>query len=59
MQIFQTLDVDQDGHLSFVELVEGLSTTSTGSPEERLRWTFRLYDASGDGLLEHQEVSTT
>ena len=24
--------------------------------EEQLRWTFKLYDASGDGVLEQQEV---
>ena len=26
--------------------------------EEQLRWTFKLYDASGDGVLEQQEVSS-
>ena len=24
--------------------------------EDQLRWTFKLYDASGDGVLEQQEV---
>ena len=24
--------------------------------EEQLRWTFKLYDASGDGVLEQPEV---
>ena len=24
--------------------------------EDQLRWTFKLYDASGDGMLEQQEV---
>ena len=59
LQIFQALDTNQDGRLSLVELVLGLSSTSSASPEERLRWTFRLYDASGDGLLEYQEVRSS
>lgn len=56
LQIFQTLDTNNDGCLSFSEFVHGLNVTANGSREDQLRWTFKLYDASGDGVLEQQEV---
>ena len=34
-----------------------LSTLLKGSVYERLRWTFRLYDINGDGLITQNEIS--
>lgn len=34
----------------------GLSVLSRGSPEEKLRWIFRLYDTDGDGWLNRGDV---
>jgi len=56
LQIFQALDTDSNDCLSFKEFVLGLNVTANGSREDQLRWTFKLYDASGDGVLEQQEV---
>ena len=33
-----------------------LSLLLTGSLEDRLRWTFRLYDVNRDGVLDRQEL---
>ena len=40
----------------FREFVLGMSITSSGSREERLRWSFRLYDISKDGVLRVEEM---
>lgn len=33
-----------------------LSTLSRGSPEEKLRWAFRLYDCDKDGFISPVEL---
>ena len=38
------------------EFVLGLSVTSTGTKEERLRWSFRLYDIRRDGVIRAEEM---
>ena len=38
------------------EFVLGLSVTSTGSKEDRLRWSFRLYDIRRDGVIREEEM---
>jgi len=56
-QVFQALDTDGNDKLSFREFVLGMNITSTGTQEDKLRWAFRLYDASGDGVLQEEEFS--
>ena len=34
----------------------GLSQLIHGSLEDKLRWTFKLYDLNGDGVLSKEEV---
>ena len=47
--LFRTLDADKSGAIDFTELVLALHLEATGSTEERLRWTFRMYDEDADG----------
>lgn len=39
------------------EFVQGLSILSRGSVEEKLRWTFSLYDINGDGFITRDEMT--
>ncbi|XP_063381868.1 Kv channel-interacting protein 1-like [Cydia fagiglandana] len=55
--VFNTLDQDRSGLLSFEEFVTGLSVLSRGSLEEKLRWTFSLYDINGDGCITKEEMT--
>ncbi|CAH2084922.1 unnamed protein product [Euphydryas editha] len=55
--VFNTLDQDRSGLLSFEEFVTGLSILSRGTLEEKLRWTFTLYDINGDGYITKEEMT--
>ncbi|KAF9804633.1 hypothetical protein SFRURICE_014541 [Spodoptera frugiperda] len=55
--VFNTLDQDRSGLLSFEEFVTGLSILSRGTLEEKLRWTFSLYDINGDGCITKDEMT--
>ncbi|CAG4929360.1 unnamed protein product [Colias eurytheme] len=55
--VFNTLDQDRSGLLSFEEFVTGLSVLSRGTIEEKLRWTFSLYDINGDGYITKEEMT--
>uniref|UniRef100_A0A8D9ALP1 Kv channel-interacting protein 1 n=1 Tax=Cacopsylla melanoneura TaxID=428564 RepID=A0A8D9ALP1_9HEMI len=55
--VFKTMDHTQTGLLSFEDFVQGLSVLSRGSVEEKLRWTFTLYDINGDGRITRDEMT--
>ncbi|XP_046658324.1 Kv channel-interacting protein 1 isoform X4 [Homalodisca vitripennis] len=55
--VFNSLDQDRSGLLSFEDFVHGLSILSRGSLDEKLRWTFSLYDINGDGRITREEMT--
>lgn len=55
--VFNTLDQDHSGLISFEDFVQGLSILSRGSLDEKLRWTFSLYDINGDGFITREEMT--
>ena len=38
------------------DFVLGLSILVNGSNEEKLEWTFHLYDLDGDGVISREEM---
>lgn len=44
-------------HLVLQDFVQGLSVLCRGSVEDKLRWTFTLYDINGDGRITREEMT--
>ncbi|XP_055709072.1 Kv channel-interacting protein 4-like isoform X2 [Phlebotomus papatasi] len=55
--VFNTLDQDNSGIISFEDFIQTLSILSRGSLEEKLTWTFALYDINGDGYVTKEEMT--
>ncbi|XP_071393795.1 guanylyl cyclase inhibitory protein [Centroberyx affinis] len=55
-QIFRTLDNNGDGVVDFREYVMAISMLIEGSSEEKLRWSFKLYDKDRDGAITREEM---
>ncbi|CAF2527528.1 unnamed protein product [Rotaria sp. Silwood2] len=54
--VFRCFDRDHDQKISFGEFLIALSITAKGSLEEKLDWTFDLYDVDGDGFISRNEM---
>lgn len=55
-QVFRTFDTDNNGYVSFNEFLLAINISSSGSPEEKLKWVFKLYDINGDGVINRCEM---
>jgi len=40
------------------DFVTSLSVIARGSVDDKLRWTFNLYDVDGDGVISRSEMTT-
>ncbi|XP_019748001.1 guanylate cyclase activator 1g [Hippocampus comes] len=54
--IFHSFDTNQDNALDFLEYVAALHLILRGNLEDRLKWSFKMYDKDGNGKLDRQEV---
>lgn len=54
--IFRSFDHNNDGFISFKELMITLSMTTAGSNDEKLEWLFSVYDYDGNGQISIDEV---
>ncbi|XP_057702806.1 guanylate cyclase activator 1g [Corythoichthys intestinalis] len=54
--IFRSFDTNKDNALDFLEYVAALHLILRGNLEDRLKWSFKMYDKDGNGKLDRQEV---
>ncbi|XP_030650081.1 guanylyl cyclase-activating protein 2-like [Chanos chanos] len=54
--IFNSFDSNQDKTIDFMEYVAALHLVLRGRLEDRLKWSFKVYDRDGNGRLDRQEV---
>ncbi|XP_044050076.1 guanylyl cyclase-activating protein 2-like [Siniperca chuatsi] len=54
--VFQSFDTNKDGHIDFMEYVAALHLVLRGKLEDKLKWSFKVYDRDGNGCLDREEV---
>lgn len=48
--------ISQDGQIDFMEYVAAVHLVLRGKLEDKLKWSFKVYDRDGNGCLDRQEV---
>ena len=50
-QIFGKFDADNSGSIDFKEFMLATNLSESGTPEDKLRWAFKMYDKDGSGQI--------
>lgn len=54
--VFNVFDIDKNGVITFKEFILAISITTKGTVEEKLTWSFSLYDFDNDGYVSRSEM---
>jgi len=54
--IVDYFDTNHDGSISFKEYCIGMSGLIKGSPDDKIRFAFKIYDTNNNGSIEKQEM---
>ncbi|KAM9861338.1 guanylyl cyclase-activating protein 2-like [Aulostomus maculatus] len=54
--VFRSFDANKDGKIDFMEYVAAVHLVLRGKLEDKLKWSFKVYDRDGNGCLDRNEV---
>ncbi|XP_059402366.1 guanylyl cyclase-activating protein 2-like [Carassius carassius] len=54
--LFKSFDTNRDDVIDFMEFVAAIHLVLRGKLEDRLKWSFKVYDKDDNGKLDRQEV---
>ncbi|KAM9861145.1 guanylyl cyclase-activating protein 2-like [Aulostomus maculatus] len=54
--IFRAFDMNHDNTMDFIEYVAALHLVLRGKLEDKLRWSFKVFDGDDNGRLDRQEL---
>jgi len=55
--LFHMLDANNDGSIDLKEFIGGLSVLCKGTPDEKIKLTFRAYDLDNSGTISKSELT--
>ncbi|CAH2251821.1 jg13788 [Pararge aegeria aegeria] len=55
-RVFQIFDEDNSGTISHHEFIAAVHRFGRQTPEDKIRFLFKVYDLDGDGLIQHREL---
>uniref|UniRef100_A0A0A9XY48 NADPH oxidase 5 n=2 Tax=Lygus hesperus TaxID=30085 RepID=A0A0A9XY48_LYGHE len=55
-RVFQIFDKDNSGSISLQEFLDSMHQFAGQTPDDKIKFLFRVYDLDGDGLIQHKEL---
>ena len=55
--IFRTFDTDRNGVLDFKEFLLAINIMSGGTPVEKLKWAFKVFDVADNNVIHQDEMT--
>lgn len=55
-RVFQIFDEDDSGAISLQEFIAAVHRFAGQTPDDKIRFLFKVYDLDGDGLIQHREL---
>ncbi|XP_060534326.1 NADPH oxidase 5 isoform X2 [Cylas formicarius] len=55
-RVFQIFDKDNSGSISLQEFLDSMHQFAGQTPDDKIRFLFKVYDLDGDGLIQHREL---
>ncbi|KAI3377381.1 hypothetical protein L3Q82_008571 [Scortum barcoo] len=54
--IFRAFDMNHDNTMDFIEYVAAINLVLRGKVEDKLRWSFKVFDSDNNGQLDREEL---
>jgi len=55
-RVFQIFDKDDSGSISFQEFIDAMHQFAGQTPDDKIKFLFKVYDIDGDGLIQEAEL---